>query len=521
MNPTGLSIEANPEFHQPVSTKARETRWERIGGGALTIAVSIASLLLVVLAFIYFTLPAKPEKNTDFLPQGGGGGPRGAETQVQLRRIRAIMPTTEVQRVGVDNPLAAVHLPPQSEEMGQMSPLSAIGGSMASGGLGGSGLGEGFGNRNGNGPGYGGGKGQGKLFGPPPEALSQRCASAADRLARMKATGGTPACEDAVVKALRWLKANQQPDGSWNGQSKVAMTGLALLAYFGHCETPASKDFGQSCVDGIVYLVNVGMRNDGKLADNFASNHWVYEHAIATYALAEAATFCKLVGQQVPYLTEITRKAGQFIIHNQNQNGGWAYGYAMESGHTDVSIVGWQLQALKACSHTGIEFQGMAGSVRDGLKFIAGCQHENGGYGYTGPTSAATYFTLTGVGMLSHQMWGKGNSQGVKRAAKYVMDNTRFDYNGECCDLYGHYYESQAMMQLGGEDWKKYNSLFRDQLLANQNPDGSWKVPGGGAKPRAVAPTYQSDAVYRTCLATLMLEVYYRFLSTGGGGLGI
>jgi hypothetical protein len=101
------------------------------------------------------------------------------------------------------------------------------------------------------------------------------------------------------------------------------------------------------------------------------------------------------------------------------------------------------------------------------------------------------------------------------------MDNTRFDYNGECCDLYGHYYESQAMMQLGGEDWKKYNSLFRDQLLANQNPDGSWKVPGGGAKPRAVAPIYQSDAVYRTCLATLMLEVYYRFLSTGGGGLGI
>jgi hypothetical protein len=25
--------------------------------------------------------------------------------------------------------------------------------------------------------------------------------------------------------------------------------------------------------------------------------------------------------------------------------------------------------------------------------------------------------------------------------------------------------------------------------------------------------------VYRTCLCTLMLEVYYRFLSTGGGNL--
>jgi hypothetical protein len=28
----------------------------------------------------------------------------------------------------------------------------------------------------------------------------------------------------------------------------------------------------------------------------------------------------------------------------------------------------------------------------------------------------------------------------------------------------------------------------------------------------------EADKVYRTCLCTLMLEVYYRFLSTGGGG---
>ena len=44
------------------------------------------------------------------------------------------------------------------------------------------------------------------------------------------------------------------------------MTGLALLAYFGHCETPVSEEFGDSCMKGIVYLVNLGMKNDGKLA---------------------------------------------------------------------------------------------------------------------------------------------------------------------------------------------------------------------------------------------------------------
>ena len=508
------STEPSTSFYQPPPAKAKETRWQRLGGGALSFSLLFSAVVLAVLAGWYFTLPPRPPAVPDFIPARGGGGERGADAKLKVK-MRQITPVTAPSRIVATGALTNLRIPEQPDRFGEMSPLATLGGGGGPHGLGGEGDGTGFGNDRGKGRSVGIGNGIGKLFGPMPEVWGKRC-SPEDRLARIKATGGTPACEEAVVKALRWLKTNQQPDGSWAGQSKVAMTGLALLAYFGHCETPASEEFGVSCMDGIVYLVGVGMKNGGKMADNFASNHWVYEHAIATYALAEAATFCKLIRQDVPGLTETTAKAGQFIIDNQNDNGGWAYSYTLEGGHTDVSIVGWQLQALKACSHTGIKFPGMSGSVARGLKFIAGCQAENGGYGYTGPTSGASYFTLTGVGMLSHQMWDKGNSPGVKKAAKYVTENTRFDFNGECCDLYGHYYESQAMMQLGGKAWEKYNSLFRDQLLANQNPDGSWKVPGGGAKLRAVAPTYQSDAVYRTCLATLMLEVYYRFLSTGG-----
>jgi hypothetical protein len=104
------------------------------------------------------------------------------------------------------------------------------------------------------------------------------------------------------------------------------------------------------------------------------------------------------------------------------------------------------------------------------------------------------------------------------------QEKSKFDYNTRFCDLYGHYYESQAMMQRGGEDWKFYNNLFRDQVLNNQNEDGSWKVPGGGQKPRAVAAKWadgnDEGAIYRTALCTLMLEVYYRFLNAGGQGMG-
>jgi hypothetical protein len=61
------------------------------------------------------------------------------------------------------------------------------------------------------------------------------------------------------------------------------------------------------------------------------------------------------------------------------------------------------------------------------------------------------------------------------------------------------------MMNSGGSEWQKYNALFREQLLSNQNDNGSWPKPGAGG----------SDH-YSSCLSTLMLEVYYRFLPGTG-----
>ena len=68
------------------------------------------------------------------------------------------------------------------------------------------------------------------------------------------------------------------------------------------------------------------------------------------------------------------------------------------------------------------------------------------------------------------------------------------------------------MMQAGGKDWEFYNNLFRDQLLKNQNADGSWKNPknpGVGG----------NNEVYTSALCTLMMEVYYRFLNSNGTGM--
>ena len=379
-----------------------------------------------------------------------------------------------------------------------------------------------FGDGNDFGSGWGDGDGTGGGFGNIPATMKKRC-SKEDRLARLQETGGTPACEDAVVKALDWLKGTQSADGSWTGSNKTAMTGLALLAYLGHCETPISEKYGDTVLRAITYIVNIGMKNDGKLSTDPANKHWPYEHAIATYAIAEAATFCKQLNINVPNLFEVTQKAGQFIIDNQHtKSGGWDYAYDTYGNRGgDLSVAAWHIQALKACLHTGLEFKGLTRSLNRGVDYASSMACTDGGFAYSRPNEsshAKGYRTMTGGGVLSLQMGGKGSQADARKGIKYIMENSKFDYNTEFADLYGHYYEAQAMMNRGGKEWEWYNKMFRDQLLKNQNPDGSWKAPGGGQPIRAVAASYVGNTHYRTCLNTLMLEVYYRFLPGTGAG---
>jgi hypothetical protein len=339
-----------------------------------------------------------------------------------------------------------------------------------------------------------------------PDPIRKRC-TPQDRLARLRETGGTPECEDAVIKALRWMKATQRPDGSWGPQFPAAMTGLALLAYLGHCETTNSPEFGETVSKAIIYLVNIGLKNDGRLTSTgtFGGHQTVYEHGICTYALAEASTLGKGFGITIPDLDAVTKKSCEIIIQGQGTGGGWGYGYA--NNGNDNSVGFWQIQALKAGKHTGLlEDEEFTKTTRKALDFISSVQGPNGAVGYrTNPNQSPQ---LTGGAMLCFQLWGKNNTKEVRKGMKFIMDNTNFKWGDPSANLYYHYYHAQAAMNAGGSNWKKYNNMFRDELLKGQNSDGSWTQSGVKH-----GPINQHMA---TCLATLMLEVYYRFLPGTG-----
>ena len=149
-------------------------------------------------------------------------------------------------------------------------------------------------------------------------------------------------------------------------------------------------------------------------------------------------------------------------------------------------------------------------------------QLPSGAIGYSSPAlhGGSDGTTLAAVGALCFQIWKSSAAKVARKAVRFMDKEMKFDWNTPDSDLYGHYYAVQCMINNGGPEWERYNKLFRDQVLDNQNKDGSYKNVGGGAKINAVAGSFAGgsafSAHYRTCLATLMLESYYRFLPATG-----
>ena len=383
----------------------------------------------------------------------------------------------------------------------------------------------------GNGIGFDSGDGPGS-DGPNVEILSKRC-DLNDRMKRITENGGTPQCEEAVVKSLRWLQKQQNKNGSWGEgpqNYQCAMTGLALLSYLAHCETPLSEEFGDTVLKGISFLVDQGMKTP-VISLVPQTNEVCYDHAIATYALCEAYTFCRQMDiPSIANLEKVVVKAVDQIMNNQNENGGWAYNYNTRPGaHTDLSVTGWNVQALKAAEHGGIKPS--RGHIRNALRKAAMyCRKTsltNGLFAYQ-ENGNEPRASLVGVGVLSLQMCGNGSDSAARKGLDWMLKNTSKPFNWKAGDttsnLYQHYYGVQAAMNRGGDVWKAYNRAFRDSTLRAQASDGSFAANGFGG-PGGVVQTNQNrhanDKIYRQCLATLMLEVYYRFLPGTGEGANL
>ena len=82
------------------------------------------------------------------------------------------------------------------------------------------------------------------------------------------------------------------------------------------------------------------------------------------------------------------------------------------------------------------------------------------------------------------------------------------DKAGPYNNLYTTYFATQVMRNWGGEEWDRWNTRLRDDLVAMQETGGPAK---GSWKPRTGMHTKQGGRLLETSLALLTLEVYYRY----------
>ena len=369
---------------------------------------------------------------------------------------------------------------------------------------------------------------------------------------RLAGKWGGQGGDATVMRALRWLKMQQKSDGSWGDESqfRTALTGMAILTYLAHNETPApDTEFGPTVERAVRFLVD-SLGSGEYFRDKDGNN---YSHPIGVYALGEAYAMTKN-----PLVKSAVERAVQPLIRGQNANNGWEYKMA-QTARTDNSYSGWCAQAIKAVHASGIRVPGLD-ECYEKAKHAFDCVYRDGVFYYqnegNGPNG---HPAETAIATLCMQLLEQYADPKVKAAMAY-MDACTYDFEhwenqpwggggNNPSPVYYWYYLTQAKFQVGGGTFGAWNKMFLPELQKRQQiikgeggasgytdlhgkyrDIGWWDSPSRGEAYRnnkgglpctwwqggqqTQGSTSLDCRIMDTTLCALQLMVYYRFLPT-------
>ncbi len=408
---------------------------------------------------------------------------------------------------------------------------------------------------------------------PLPEPFRLRRAD--HRLDIAIARGGSEETEQAVRAGLLWLADHQQPDGRWDAgqtgggiESKVlghdrggagadadtGITGLALLAFLAAGHTHLEGDYRKEVEKGLDYLIQK-QAADGNLSGDARLFARMYCHGMALFALSEAYG---MTGDH--RLEEAVISGINYSIRSQHtSSGGWRY---QPGDQGDMSQFGWQVMALKSAELAGIaipnetrnlmhkflasccrgEFEGLA-AYRPGeqisptmtaealvsrmlmkaelnASLIREAQGEIARGAHLESTQTQTASSPTSDGLSQSATMQSGSHNPLRNGLSDRDANLRTNgstrvsaasaqpVTQEPLNLYFLYYGTLAMYLAQDQGWEEWNRYMQGELLAAQQRSGPHV---GSWKPDTIWGTY-GGRVYSTAMATLSLEVYYRYL---------
>ncbi|MCA9001170.1 MAG: terpene cyclase/mutase family protein, partial [Planctomycetes bacterium] len=346
-----------------------------------------------------------------------------------------------------------------------------------------------------------------------------------------------------IQRGLSWLADHQSPDGHWDvdeyfldnvrggtnctegagiASQDVGITALALLAFLGDGSTTRNGEYKDVVTRGVRWL-NQQQDSDTGLIGEPIGHGYVYDHAIATLALAE-----NYFVSRNPIHRGKVQKALNFIGRARHPYGGWRYEVPSD-GESDTSITGWMVFALKAGQDAGLKVDKEA--YIGALQWLDSVTDtSNGRVGYIGPEvggrssrviggndefSPEKGEAMTGVGLLTRVFLSQTPDETPimeKHADLMLRSLPEWNESDHSIDMYYWYYGTYAMYQMGGEHWKRWRKGMERAIVPHQRLDGDYS----GSWDPIGAWGYQGGRVYSTAMMVLSLEVFYRYSSLLG-----
>jgi len=300
---------------------------------------------------------------------------------------------------------------------------------------------------------------------------------------------------DPSRKAVAWLCATQEPDGSWSTARwggdrhfEPALTALSLMTLLGDSDSSATTD------KAVAWLLD-RQQPDGTFGDPFSGSP--YNQGIVTLALGRVYEVRKSDG-----LRAALDRAVAAICAKQYADGGWGYHNEAHPA-SNLSITLWQIEALRLAAAQ--ERPQLKPVMERGLRWMAGVASDDGSFGYQrrGDTPGGASQTLTAMGAMSLLDGAHAGllSSGRRQAIVAQMRRSAA-HPGADMDYYRRYFLTAALKQMGEESAHRDLGAIRNSLLAQQVTQG----PEAGSWTADTRWGSAGGRIYATTLASLSLR---------------
>ncbi len=333
----------------------------------------------------------------------------------------------------------------------------------------------------------------------------------------------TPESQQALDRGLKWLAANQAPEGNWTSND-LGLVSTGLLAFLAAGELPGRGEHGEAAQRALNYVISHAKPSG--LLNMSNERRDMYNHGLSTFVLGQAYGMSD--DRRIGPLLD---RALKLIAQTQCKDGGWDYVARPQPHGHDLSLAVMQAKALRSAVDSGLEvppevIELAIQSVREHYS-PNGCsrhaseeeqQKHPGQFTYNKGGGQGT-IAMAAAGVVCLQEFAQyddwrieKNMEAITKAIREKAAPDKFSGNGRVpFDAYTLYYVGQALYQVGGDHWKQNYPLLRDSLVAGQQHapndpavDGVWHTGGRvGGKP---------GEMYSTAVACFVLAMPNRYL---------